>query len=128
MIRSGDFTIYNHKEYSLFKKQDGSVNLISYDSASLKEGFKQHNLIPNAYVKNLKIGDITNAYQIKTHAKYMSEEVNVSAEKEDFYYIGTTDANLAKKLGLDRTDKYYYEKWVPKEDVLLFEVKKSIIL
>ena len=126
MIRSGDFTTYNNKEYSFFKKQDGSVNLISYDSDALLEGFKKHDKIANAYVKNVRIDEIHNPFLIKTHGKYKNEEINVRTEKGDSYHIGTPDAEIAKKLDMDRTDKYYYEKWIPKEEVELFEVRKPI--
>ena len=47
-------------------------------------------------------------------------------EYENQFLVGTSDSSIAKTLGLDRTDKYYYEKWVPKEDVQLFEVRKPI--
>lgn len=128
MIRSGDFTTYNNKEYSFFKKQDGSVNLISYDSDALLEGFKKHDRNANAFVKNVGIDEIHNPFLIKTHGKYKNEEINVRTEKGDSYHIGTSDAEIAKKLDMDRTDKYYYEKWIPKEEVELFEVRKPITL
>lgn len=44
------------------------------------------------------------------------------------YYIGTSDGRIAKKLGIERTDKYYYESWGPKNEVEIFEEVKEIKL
>jgi hypothetical protein len=126
MIKSGNCTLYKNKEYSFFKKPDGSVNLISYEPESVSDGFEKHDLIPGAFVKKLRLGDLKTAYEIKTFAKYNGTEVNVTTEKDNLICIGTADASMAEKLGMERTDKFYYEKWVPKEDVELFELKESI--
>jgi hypothetical protein len=126
MIKSENYILYKNMEYSFFRKPDGSVNLISYESESLSNGFQKHDLIPGAFVKKLRLEDLENVYEIKTFAKYNGTEVNVTSEKDNLICIGTADASLAEKLGMDRTDKFYYEKWVPEEDVELFELKESI--
>ena len=54
--------------------------------------------------------------------------MNIRTENEQKYLIGTSDAAKAQLLNLDRTDKYFYEKWVPKDEVETFEVKKAIAL
>ena len=54
--------------------------------------------------------------------------MNIRTEDEKSYLIGSPDAAKAQLLNLDRTDKYFYEKWVPKDEVEIFEMKKAIAL
>lgn len=56
------------------------------------------------------------------------EIVNVSREKDNNVLIGTNDARIARELGIGRTDKYYYEQWIPKNEVEIFEERKEMKL
>ncbi|MDL0435336.1 hypothetical protein QQB53_06090 [Niallia sp. SS-2023] len=62
-------------------------------------------------------------------AEYKGKTFNVSPRIVDGkVFLGTGDAKLAMKYQFDRTDKYYYEKWFPLEEVILTENRKDIIL
>lgn len=40
-------------------------------------------------------------------------------------FLGTGDAKLALEFQFERIDKYYYEKWVPKSEVKISEVREN---
>ncbi|MBV7509276.1 hypothetical protein KW850_29310 [Bacillus sp. sid0103] len=126
MIKSGDYAIINNFEYEIYDNGDDTFNLVTNDPQSIKEGFSEDNF-PNIFFKIINVKDLKNAFNVKTYGKYKNVEINVHKENENQYLVGTSDSSIAKTLGLDRTDKYYYEKWVPKEDVQLFEVRKPLI-
>ncbi len=70
--------------------------------------------------------EITNCYSIRTKGKLDGKIVNISKETTDQYYAGTSDSLIAQELGLEQTDKYYYDKWISKDRVEVFEEKIDI--
>lgn len=126
MVRKGDYTVYQNEEYRFVREKDNSISLISNSKKDLKRNFEEY--ADGVYVKNVKSKDIGNAYQIKTYGTYQNRNVNIRIIKDGNVLIGTPDASLARELGLDRSDKYYYEKWVPKNEVTIFEDRKEIKL
>lgn len=54
--------------------------------------------------------------------------VSIVKENKQDVIIGTSNAKLARIYKMDRVDKYYYEKWVPKKDVEIIEARKDIPL
>lgn len=70
--------------------------------------------------------EITNCYSIRTKGKLDGKIVNISKETTDQYYVGTSDSLIAQELGLEQTDKYYYDKWISKDRVEVFEEKIDI--
>ncbi|MEH7505453.1 hypothetical protein V7152_26245 [Neobacillus drentensis] len=117
MLKSGD--------YELFNNGDNTINLVSNGPQSIKEGCIKDNF-SNMFVKTINLKDLKNAFSVKIYGNYKNAGVNVHKENENIYLIGTTASSKAQTVGLDRTDKYYYEKWVPKENVKGFEVRKPI--
>jgi hypothetical protein len=126
-MRSGTYALYHNEEYELYRNGDNTINLVTDNPKSIKYGFIKSPL-SNRYRKTISVKEITSAYHIKTYGKYRGVEVNVRTEDEQSYLMGTPDADKAQLLALDRTDKYYYEKWVSKEEVEIFEVKEDIQL
>lgn len=98
--------------------------ILSHDNLLLQEGFED-TYSSGLYSKIISEDDLTSCCRIKTKAKLKGHTVNVYAENENAYCIGTSDASIAKELGLDRTDKYYYEKWVPKYEAVIFEEREN---
>jgi hypothetical protein len=127
MLRSGDFALYHNQEYELYENGDDTVNLVTDNPQSIEHGFIK-DPFSNRFEKTVNVQEVTNAYHIKIYGKYKNAEVNVRTEDEHSYLIGTPDAEKAQILNLDRIDKYFYEKWVPKDEVEIFEVKKAIAL
>lgn len=127
MIKKGDYCTYNNNEYELTGNMDGDLLILTTDYSLATDGFiDKYN--SGVYTKKVDFEEISNCYHIRPYGIYRKERVNVRIKKGDLVHIGTPDASLAKVLGLDRTDKYYYEKWVPIDEVQLFEERKEINL
>lgn len=52
--------------------------------------------------------------------------VDVFGESEEEYLVGTAYSGVAEKLGLPRTDKYCYDKWVSKSEVEIYEEVENL--
>ncbi|WP_052353853.1 hypothetical protein [Neobacillus jeddahensis] len=136
-MRKGLFAKYSGKIYRANIQKDSLIKLISEDANDEDLGFKMKiypdyyknkESLPKLYIKEVSKHKINELFEVETKVKYKGYIFNVSSEKGGNYYIGTTDAALAKALNFDRTDKYYYEKWVAEEDVEVFEEIKEIAL
>ncbi|WP_172372747.1 hypothetical protein [Sporosarcina jiandibaonis] len=127
MIRNGEYCIYKNREFEFTSDMEGNLLIVSENPHMIKEGFvdKYRN---GVYSKRVKPSELINCYQVTTKGKFKGEIINVSNEDKDKYYVGTSNTKFAQKLGLERTDKYYYEKWVPKNEVEIFEDRKDIKL
>ena len=126
-IKKGRYAIFNGKEYKVYMNEDDSLDLVSHEANDVNNGFIEQ--YPNTYVKKVSGNEITNIHRIIPYAKYQGIQFDVNdQEKNGEIHLGTIDATLAKDFGFERTDKYYYEKWVPKNEVEIFEERKEIKL
>ncbi|HHQ1173347.1 TPA: hypothetical protein ACSKOY_001504, partial [Listeria innocua] len=71
---------------------------------------------------------IKELYEISDIVVYKEKEFESITETKDFFRIGTINTEIAKELNFERTDKYYYEKWVPKNEVKIEKERKNIPL
>lgn len=125
MVRKGNYTIYKGQEYRFVKEQDSSISLISNNIKDLENGFNKYS--DDVFIKSIPLRDLKEAYYIHPYALFKGIAFDVIVdEKSQKANLGTTDVGIAKKLKFDRTDKYYYEKWVPIEEVQLFEEREKI--
>ena len=127
MIRNGDYCLYKNREYEFTRDMNGNLLIVSENPHLVKEGFVDK-LRSGVYSKVVKPNELSNCYQVTTKGKINGEIVNVSKEDKDKYYIGTSNTKVAQKFWLKKTDKYYYDKWVPKNEVEIFEDRKDIKL
>ncbi len=67
------------------------------------------------------------ALKTKAEAYSFIDDVKNGAKAHLIQLLGTSDSKIAKQLGFDRTDKYFYEKWVNTSELELFE-EKSITM
>ncbi|WP_369899945.1 hypothetical protein [Bacillus manliponensis] len=137
-MKKGLFAQYHNKFYYVSKISNDIIRLVSQCERDIKDGFKEkvypeyyqnRNELPKIYIKEIRKEDVEKLYEIDYKAQYRGHTVNISSsEKEGDVNLGTGDAELAKELGFERTDKYYYEKWVSKDEVQIIEEKKEISL
>jgi hypothetical protein len=99
---------------------------VSKDREDAINGFQPHPLDPTVLIKKVLKSELNLNYQINTYAIYKGHRLEIGSEKEDKILVGTGDSRLADELKLDRTDKYFYEKWIDKSEVQLVEEKKPI--
>lgn len=124
-IKKGRYARFNGKEYKVYTNEDGSYDLVSHDQNDVNNGFFEQ--YSDTYVKKVSVNEITSIHRIIPFAKYQGNRLDVNdQEKNGEIHLGTIDATLAKKLDFERTDKYYYEKWIPKNEVEIFEERKEI--
>lgn len=123
-VKKGRFGIYQGKEYKIYENENGSYDLVSDDLADFKYGFVEK--YPLTYVKTVNKKEIISSYRILPQGIYQGEKFDISEQVQDGKVnLGTTNALIAKKLNFARTDKYFYEKWVPKDEVQIIEEKKE---
>ena len=104
MIRKGKYTMHNSSEYSFSLLEDKSM-LISHKQADLSQGFKH--LDENIYIKNVSVEEVENLFKINSKAIYKGEVFPASEERRTGkVLLDTTNTELAKKMGFERTDKY----------------------
>ncbi|MED4322129.1 hypothetical protein P9232_11790 [Weizmannia sp. CD-2023] len=127
MNKSGDFAIFNNKEYEFYLNDDNTCNLVTDDPNSVNDGFLKDNL-SNRYVKKVNISNIQEAYTIVMIGKYNDIELNIHEEKDGYYLIGTSDAKTANQLNLERVDKYYYQGWISSKKLTVVQQKEIIKL
>ncbi len=127
MIRKGKYAIHNGSEYSFSLLEDKSIRLISNKHADLSQGFKH--LDENIYIKNVSVEEVENLFKINSKAIYKEEVFPASEERRTGnVLLATTNTELAKKMGFERTDKYMYSKSVEWDEVEIFEERKPYTL
>ncbi|WP_141236049.1 hypothetical protein [Peribacillus simplex] len=127
MIRKGKYAIHNGSEYSFSLLKDKSIRLISNKHADLSQGFKH--LDENIYLKNVSVEEVENVFKINSKAIYKGEIFPASEErKTGKVLLDTTNTELAKKMGFERTDKYMYSKSVEWDEVEIIEERKPYTL
>ncbi|CAH0178061.1 hypothetical protein [Peribacillus simplex] len=126
MIRKGKYAIHNGSEYSFSPLEHKSIRLISNKHADLSQGFKH--LDENIYIKNVSVEEV-DLFKINSKAIYKGEVFPASEERRTGkVLLDTTNTELAKKMGFQRTDKYMYSKSVEWDEVEIIEERKPYTL
>ncbi|WP_411835202.1 hypothetical protein [Peribacillus frigoritolerans] len=121
-MRKGKYAIHNGSEYSFSLLEDKSIRLISNKYADLTQGFKH--LDENIYIKNVSVEEV-DLFKINSKAIYKGEVFPASEERRTGkVLLDTTNTELAKKMGFERTDKYMYSKSVEWDEVEIIEERK----
>lgn len=124
-MKSGYYTNFNGKEYKVISRDRNGKTFLLSDSAEV--GFDKYD--EGIYEKEINKADLTNFYSIEPRAKYEGYTFPVRTKIiKGNVCIGTDNAELAKKLNFERTDKYFYEKWISKEDIQIIEERKDFTI
>ena len=123
-IKEGTFAIYQGKEYSAGRLQDGRLFLRSENPKDLQNGFEPyvcHNQ-DILYVKYVDKDEIEAMYDIWTVAQYRREEFDATEEKDGkvCIYSMEGDWNKWREMGMKQVDKGVFLMWVPREEVKLY--------
>jgi hypothetical protein len=125
MIKNGVFCIYNGVEYQYSKNIQGETLIITQDKSKI-DSFFIDKYGSGVYSKKVNIEHIKEIYKIHTSGKVGDTIVNVENELEDCYIVGTSNLQIAEKLGLERCDKYYHQGKISKKDIIVTEEKTKI--
>lgn len=125
MIRNGYYCIYNNIEYEINNDIDGNTLIITQDKTKIDLSFiDEYN--SGVYSKQIDEKQIKEIYKIHTFGKIGDLIVNVENELEDCYIVGTSNLQIAEKLGLSRCDKYYHQGKILKKDIIITEEKTKM--
>ncbi|MGG3478286.1 hypothetical protein ABES21_12300 [Peribacillus frigoritolerans] len=128
MIRKGEYTIYNGREYRFIESDTvGAIELISNDKKDMNNGFTHYKI--NIYTKIVGVNEVGKLYSINPYAVYKGEMFPATEErKTGKVLLDTTNTELAKRMGFERTDKYMYSKSVKWDEVEIIEERKPYSL
>ena len=128
MIRKGEYTIYNGREYRFIESDAvGAIELISNDKKDMNNGFTHYKI--NIYTKIVGVNEVGKLYSINPYAVYKGEMFPATEErKTGKVLLDTTNTELAKRMGFERTDKYMYSKSVEWDEVKIIEERKPYSL
>ena len=117
--------MYKKKEYELNEDIDENLVVLTEDSSKIDSTFIDE-YGSGVYSKIVKERHIDEIYKIKTIGKIGELVVNVEKEFEDSYLVGTSNLEIAQKLGLEQCDKYYHQGKILKENIIIKEEKVRI--
>ena len=125
MIKNGEFCIYNGNEYELNEDNDGNLIIITTNREIIDATFvDEYN--SGVYSKIILPNEIQEAYECRTYGLINGYKVSIRKELKDTFFVGTGDRKIADILGLNRTDKYLYEKEIAKDKIEVVQEKKKI--
>lgn len=132
-MRKGKKAIYKNKEYTVIKKDEDKVELISKDEKDVIEnGFKpsyDHGKLQlGIYEKEVSKKELQTAYKVRTYGEYKKGECyQITGEKDDYYIMpvprGTQAAKELKQYVVEKTRIYVLAN---KNQITLIEKRKPI--
>ena len=123
-MKEGEYCIYKGKEYEIEIDEKGNCCIFTEDPTIIDHSF--HGPDEDGYYeKKIKKKMVQDIYTYNYYAIVDGDRVAVLDERDDYVLIGTANYEIAKKLNMDRTDKYYYEKWMDKDSVIIHTEKEN---
>ncbi|MGC6768034.1 hypothetical protein [Enterococcus sp. LJL51] len=133
----GDYAVFKNEVYQANDITSKTVTLVSRKKETEKLGFTKYifpkefenrDILPDIYEKIVDKSELTELYRAEYYAIYKNQKFSVrSSLNKENVVLGSSDAQLVNELGFKRTDKYFYEKEVPKNEVIIEEVRTNII-
>lgn len=126
---------YNNNVYRVSALNKSKVRLISYNEDDLLNGFKRkiypenytdRDILPNIFFCEVDTKCVDEIYERTFKVVYKNCIFELISNKLNEVVIGTSDFKLASKFNFNRTDKYYYEKKLPRDEVKIIEEQKNI--
>ncbi|EOJ6118596.1 hypothetical protein ACM0QD_002475 [Listeria monocytogenes] len=125
MIKSGEYTCINGKEYKVILKDKNGKSYIISDKK--ESDFQKY--ADGIYEKEIDLEQLENLYYIIPKAVYEGNNFMIRPNmKNEGICLRTNDSELAKELKFERTGKYLYEKWAPESEIEIMEERKNIPL
>ncbi|MEN2667018.1 hypothetical protein [Listeria aquatica] len=126
MIKSGKFGIYRGNEYRIISDESDQYYIATRDKNKIDNSFIDK-YDSGLYRKSINLNSLDSYYEIEPKAIYHGIHFPVRTKILNHQVcLGTGDANLARKMKFERTDKYFYEKWVSEDEVQIVEEKKRL--
>lgn len=137
-LPTDQYATYNGVEFRLTRLENGYATLTTKEAIYQDEKFRfiQYELPygkidPPIYIKKVKIGEISNAYDLSYKAIYKGHQFDagVSNAPEIILFADPSgDYHLPKSLGFKEVNKYEWEKIVDISEVEIITIKEPIDL
>ncbi|MEN6461452.1 MAG: hypothetical protein ABFC94_08805 [Syntrophomonas sp.] len=118
-VRMGMYATYNGKEYKA-AKVNGAVYKLIDDGFEPAAGFYASEFAPLNFMKIVSRNDLDRVYIVKTYAEFKGERFEVMEDNDDTVTITTSDAQAAKRIGMNKIDRYDFRLKVCKSEVVRF--------
>ena len=122
-MKEGNYCLYNNNIYDYSIDFDGNSFVSTTDKSIIDDSFAGPNM-RGFYKKKVNISELDKVFRAEHYVTIDGTELDVLGQKDEMVLVGTSDARVAERLGLGRTDKYYYEKWIAKQNT---EIKERIV-
>ncbi|WP_077321500.1 hypothetical protein [Virgibacillus proomii] len=115
--------------YRVSSIKDNIVRLVSDNEQEIKKGFVEKvypdiylnkDSLPRLFIKEVDKTSLIELYKITWKIFYKNGIFELIKENKQDVIIGTPNAKLARTYKMDRVDKYYYEKQIPKNEVKIY--------
>ncbi|MBC1541934.1 hypothetical protein HCA33_03970 [Listeria seeligeri] len=125
MPKKGRFVIWGNKEYKIVNENTNNILIMTSDADAINSGFIDK-YGSGVYTKWIEKEEISDIYPL---ALYKGNKFDVQEnEKDGKFNLGTGHEEIAQELGFKAVDKYYFIKWVPKNEVEIIEERKVLSL
>lgn len=132
-MKRGYYAIYQGNEYTSGSLMDGRIILRSTNIDDLKIGFepcvpfifRKEKIVCMKYVDRSEVEDY---YYLDTYATYAGHRFQILEEKDNkLSIVGLCgDYRVFEKLGMERFDKFSYQKWINKDEAEIEIVKEQL--
>lgn len=122
-MKEGNYCLYKNNIYDYSIDFDGNSFVSTTDKSIIDDSFAGPNM-RGFYKKKVNISELDKVFRAEHYVIIDGTELDVLGQKDEMVLVGTSDARVAERLGLGRTDKYYYEKWIAKQNT---EIKERIV-
>ncbi|MBU5266431.1 hypothetical protein [Virgibacillus proomii] len=136
-MTSSIFAQFDGGIYRVSSIKDNIVRLVSDNEQDIKKGFVEKvypdiylnkDSLPRLFIKEVDKTSLIELYKITWKVIYKNGIFELINENKQDVIIGTSNAKLARIYKMDRVDKYYYEKQVPKNEVKIIKERKDLLL
>lgn len=126
MIKQGTFVKVKGEEYEIMRvMQSGQSRIIAQKPSQVDERFTDL-YGTGVYSREVSQDEIEEKYRYETYALCEGDQLSVRMAKDGKVLVGTSDCDVAAKHKLERTDKYFYEGWLPEGMVELVTKKHNM--
>ncbi len=122
-MRIGDYCEYRGHTFKYSVDINGEIYVSTKDKALIDDSFDGPNK-RGIYKKKITKADLDIIYRVENYAVIDGREFDVLKLDDRRVLLGTNDASTAELLEFERSDRYYYEKWIDTNEV---EIKERII-
>lgn len=122
-MRIGNYCEYRGHTFNYSVDIDGEIYISTKDKVLIDDSFDGPNK-RGIYQKKVTKADLDAIYRVENYVVIDGREFDVLKLDDRGVLLGTNDASTAELLEFERSDRYYYEKWIDANEV---EIKERIL-